>query len=189
MKRCAFWLVCLMAASGCGNVFTKETDQHYRNPSKVSHELPNSENDSPVVEEKSSEVHYAKEISKLADKVKGVKKSHVIVTGMYTLIGIEREGRPSSTEDHLLRRRVYESVKDNSHGRTAAITTDQKKVMQIQRLGVQIGEGHHDMKGKIYNQVGVLIGQIPPLSGQYKNTKMEDAKKQDGNKGRSDIYE
>ncbi|MFC0188808.1 YhcN/YlaJ family sporulation lipoprotein [Fictibacillus aquaticus] len=188
-KAAAASLIGALLLAGCGNLFTKEKDQHYRNPSKISHDMPNSQNDSPVVEEKSSEIHYAKEISDLADKVAGVKKSHVIVTGDTTLVGIETEQNSSVKEDNVLRQNVYDSIKGNSHGRNAAITTNREKVQEIKKLGLEIGRGRHDMKGKIYNKVGVLIGQIPPVKNHYKNGKMEDAKKEEGNENRTDIYE
>jgi YhcN/YlaJ family sporulation lipoprotein len=188
-KAAAAGMIAVLLLAGCGNMFTKEKDQHYRNPAKISHELPNSDNDSPVVEEKSSEIHYAKEVSDLADKVKGVKKSHVIVTGDTTLVGIETEGGSSSNENNPLRQKVYDAIKGNSHGRNAAITTNREKVEEIKELGLEIGRGRHDMKGKIYNKVGVLIGQIPPVKNHYKNGKMEDAKKEEGNQNRTDIYE
>ncbi|MBY6036005.1 YhcN/YlaJ family sporulation lipoprotein [Fictibacillus nanhaiensis] len=156
---------------------------------RTSERLPNSQIDSPLVEEKSDEVHQSKDLVQLAEKVEGVDKAYVIVSGIYTLVGIVPTQRVAPGEENdALRKEVYNVIKGNAHGRNAAITTDPEKIKQIKGLGKKVEQSKNDLQGGVYNELGILIGKIRPLSGQYKSTERQDMH-EEMDHTRDDLYE
>jgi YhcN/YlaJ family sporulation lipoprotein len=155
----------------------------------TSERKPNSQIDSPLVVEKSDEVHQSKDLVQLAEKVNGVEKAHVIVTGNYTLVGIESTTQVARGEENdELRKEVYNVLKENAHGRNSAITTDPEKIKKIKELGKKIQHSKKSSKSGVYNEVGVLIGSIKPLDGQAKSTKRQEMH-EEMNQHRDDLYE
>lgn len=155
----------------------------------TSERKPNTQIDSPLVVEKSDEVHQSKDLVQLAEKVNGVDKAYVIVSGIYTLVGIvPYEPVSPGEENDQLRKEVYNGLKGNAHGRNAAITTDPDKIAQIKRLGNMASHSKHDSKSGVYNEMGILIGKIKPLKGQMKSTERQDMHEEDTSI-RNDLYE
>jgi YhcN/YlaJ family sporulation lipoprotein len=153
-----------------------------------SERTPNSQVDSPLVEEKSEEIHQSKDLVQLIEQVDGVRETHVIVSGIYTVVGIETDTNERGNENEPLRKEVYDAIKGNAHGRNAAITTDPEKIDQIKKLGKKIKQSRYDLQGGVYNELGVLIGQIKPVPGHYKSTERQEMHKEmDHN--RNDLYE
>lgn len=192
MRKLGLLILCLVfilgacsGKSGSGDE-TLDTKQVKYNTSE---RPPNSQIDSPIVREKSDEVHQSKDLVQLAEKINGVDKAYVIVSGTYTLVGIVPVNRVEPGEENdALRKDVYNGIKGNAHGRNAAITTDPKKIAQIKNLGKKVEQSKTDLQGGVYNELGVLIGKIKPLSGQYKSTErqdMHDGMEHSGN----DLYE
>jgi YhcN/YlaJ family sporulation lipoprotein len=151
---------------------------------------PNSQIDSPLVEEKSEEVHQSRDLVRLTENINGVSKAYVIVSGMYTLVGVESVQKvKAGNEDEQLRKEVYDVLKENAHGRNAAITTDPIKIAEIKRLGEKVEQGkRHQLHRGVYNELGKLISGIKPVKGHYQSTKRQDMHK-DMNEGRDDLYE
>ncbi|MBN3555311.1 YhcN/YlaJ family sporulation lipoprotein [Fictibacillus nanhaiensis] len=155
----------------------------------TSERKPNTQIDSPLVVEKSDEVHQSKDLVLLAEKVNGVDKAYVIVSGIYTLVGIVPEEPVSpGKENDQLRQDVYNGLKGNAHGRNAAITTDPDKIEQIKKLGNTASHSKHDSKSGVYNELGILIGKIKPLKGQSKSTERQEMH-EEMNHDRDDLYE
>jgi YhcN/YlaJ family sporulation lipoprotein len=151
---------------------------------------PNSQIDSPLVEEKNEEVHQSKDLVQLAEKVNGVDKAYVIVSGIYTLVGIvPTEPVNTGEENDQLRKEVYDALKGNAHGRNAAITTDPAKINEIKKLGNKVEQSEHDLKGGVYNEIGVLIGKIRPVKNQLKSTERQDLHGEEMDPSRNDLYE
>ncbi|MED1865635.1 YhcN/YlaJ family sporulation lipoprotein [Fictibacillus nanhaiensis] len=155
----------------------------------TSERKPNTQIDSPLVVEKSDEVHQSKDLVQLAEKVNGVDKAYVIVSGIYTLVGIvPYEPVSSGNENDQLRKEVYNGIKGNAHGRNAAITTDPDKIVQIKKLGNTASHSKHHSKSGVYNELGILIGKIKPLKGQSKSTERQEMH-EEKNHMRDDLYE
>ncbi|MBH0160895.1 YhcN/YlaJ family sporulation lipoprotein [Fictibacillus sp. 26RED30] len=150
---------------------------------------PNTQIDSPLVVEKSDEVHQSKDLVQLAEKINGVDQAYVIVSGIYTLVGIvPNEPVSPGKENDQLRREVYNGIKGNAHGRNAAITTDPDRIEQIKKLGNTASHSKHDSKSGVYNELGILIGKIKPLKGQSKSTERQEMH-EEKNRTRDDLYE
>ncbi|MDR7072231.1 YhcN/YlaJ family sporulation lipoprotein [Fictibacillus barbaricus] len=150
---------------------------------------PNSYIDTPSVERKSGEVHQSKDLVKLAENVPGVQKAYVIVSGLYTLVGIQpmTKVQPGQENDEL-RTEVYNVLKKNAQGRNAAITTDPDKIADIKRLGEKVTQGkRHQTHRGVYNELGHIISKIKPVNGQYKSTERQEMHK-DMDKNRDDLY-
>jgi YhcN/YlaJ family sporulation lipoprotein len=155
----------------------------------TSESKPNSQIDSPLVSENSEEVHQSKDLVQLAEKVNGVEKAYVIVSGNYTLVGIV-SSKPSAPgeENDELRLDVYRVLKGNAHGRNAAITTDPQKIEKIKELGKKAKKSDNNQQGGVYNDLGILIGKIKPLKGQLKSTRRQDMH-EEMDHSRDDLYE
>jgi YhcN/YlaJ family sporulation lipoprotein len=192
MRKSLLLSVCIMfGLSACSGKFgsgdeTLDTEQVKYDTSE---RKPNTQIDSPLVEEKSEELHQSKDLVQLAEKVEGVEKAYVIVSGIYTLVGIV----PSTPvgpgeENNELRKEVYNVLKGNAHGRNAAITTDPEKITKIKDLGKKVEQSKNDLQGGVYNELGVLIGQIKPLKGHLKSTERQDMHEEIDHR-RDDLYE
>jgi YhcN/YlaJ family sporulation lipoprotein len=191
MRKTAVLLLCLgLSLTGCYNgqqIGLEKGDLQKMSESK-SERTPNSQIDSPLVEEKSFETHQSKDLINLIEQANGVENAHVIVTGDYVLVGIEPTANvESGQEDEQVRKEVYDVIKGNSHGRNAAITTDPDKVAKIKGFGKQIKQSKNDLHGGVYNEIGKLIGKIKPLPGHYKSTRRQDQHEQNDQK-RDDLY-
>jgi YhcN/YlaJ family sporulation lipoprotein len=151
---------------------------------------PNSQIDSPLVERKSGEVHQSKDLVKLAENIPGVKKAYVIVSGTYTLVGIEPVTKVQpGQENEQLRIEVYEVLKENAQGRNAAITTDPDKIADIKRMGEKVAQGkRHQLHRGVYNELGHIISRIKPVKGQYKSTERQEMH-EDMDQNRDSLYE
>lgn len=192
MRKLGLLFICsLLTLNACSGKSGsgKETADIEEQKFEPSDRPPNSQIDSPLVEEKNEEVHQSKDLVQLAQKVNGVEKAYVIVSGIYTLVGIV----PSETvqpgeENDQLRKEVYNVLKGNAHGRNAAITTDPEKIKQIKELGKRTEESEHQLKGGVYNELGILIGKIQPLRGQLKSTERQEMH-EEIDQNRDDLYE
>lgn len=185
------FIAALLALSACSGKFgsEKETADIEQQKFEPSDRPPNSQIDSPLVEEKNFEVHQSKDLVQLSEKVNGVDKAYVIVSGIYTLVGIvPAEPVKAGEENDQLRKEVYNVLKGNAHGRNAAITTDPDKIDEIKKLGNKIGQSETDSKGGVYNELGILIGKIRPVKGQLKSTKRQDLH-EEMDQDRDDLYE
>jgi YhcN/YlaJ family sporulation lipoprotein len=151
---------------------------------------PNSQIDTPLVERKSEEVHQSKDLVNLTEGINGVSQAYVIVSGLYTLVGIEPVQKVNPGEENEpLRKKVYDVLKENAHGRNAAITTDPDKIKQIKQLGSKIEHGkRHQLHRGVYNDLGYIISQIKPVKGQYQSTERQDMH-ENTNMKRSSLYE
>lgn len=155
----------------------------------TSERKPNTQIDSPLVVEKSDEVHQSKDLVQLAQKVNGVDKAYVIVSGIYTLVGIvPTEPVGPGEENDSLREEVYKVLKGNAHGRNAAITTDPEKIKEIKKIGEVAARSKKDSKSGVYNEMGILIGKIKPVKGQSKSTERQEMH-EEMNQNRDDLYE
>jgi YhcN/YlaJ family sporulation lipoprotein len=155
----------------------------------TSERKPNSQIDSPRVVEHSEEVHQSKDLVQLAEKVSGVEKAYVIVSGTYTLVGIvSSEPTAPGEENEDLRKEVYSVLKGNAHGRNAAITTDPEKVKKIKELGNKANLSKKESQSGVYNEIGILIGKIKPLKGHMKSTRRQDMH-EEMDHSRDDLYE
>ncbi|MFG6495290.1 YhcN/YlaJ family sporulation lipoprotein [Fictibacillus sp. UD] len=155
----------------------------------TSERKPNTQIDSPLVVEKSDEVHQSKDLVQLAEKVNGVDKAYVIVSGIYTLVGIVPSVPVEPGEENdSLRKEVYKVLKGNAHGRNAAITTDPVKIKEIKKIGSIAAQSKNDSKSGVYNEMGILIGKIKPVKGHSQSTKRQDMH-ENMNQHRDDLYE
>jgi YhcN/YlaJ family sporulation lipoprotein len=192
MRKLGLLFICsLLALSACSGKSGsgKETADIEEQKFEPSDRPPNSQIDSPLVEEKNEEVHQSKDLVQLAQKVNGVDKAYVIVSGIYTLVGIvPSEPVQPGEENDQLRKEVYNVLKGNAHGRNAAITTDPEKIKQIKELGKRTEESEHQLKGGVYNELGILIGKIQPLRGQLKSTERQEMH-EEMDHNRDDLYE
>ncbi|GGB55862.1 YhcN/YlaJ family sporulation lipoprotein [Fictibacillus barbaricus] len=192
MRKLGMLFICsLLTLSACSGKSGsgKETADIEEQKFEPSDRPPNSQIDSPLVEEKNEEVHQSKDLVQLAQKVNGVDKAYVIVSGIYTLVGIvPSEPVQPGEENDQLRKEVYNVLKGNAHGRNAAITTDPEKIKQIKELGKRTEESEHQLKGGVYNELGILIGKIQPLRGQLKSTERQEMH-EEMDQNRDDLYE
>ena len=192
MRKLGMLFICsLLTLSACSGKSGsgKETADIEEQKFEPSDRPPNSQIDSPLVEEKNEEVHQSKDLVQLAQKVNGVDKAYVIVSGIYTLVGIvPSEPVQPGEENDQLRKEVYDVLKGNAHGRNAAITTDPEKIKQIKELGKRTEESEHQLKGGVYNELGILIGKIQPLRGQLKSTERQEMH-EEMDQNRDDLYE
>ncbi|WP_026675794.1 YhcN/YlaJ family sporulation lipoprotein [Fictibacillus gelatini] len=173
MRKAVIVLGIFLTVSACStkNNAGSETRTNDNEPNKVS----SIEHHTPNTKEKSYEVENAKQIVALAKTVDGVKNAHVIVSGIYTAVGIEPTRALTKNEDERLRQNVYDAIRTDSHGRNAAITTNPEYVKKINELGIMAMKGHNQqLKHTIFDELGTLIGKIPPLPNQAKTTKPKD---------------
>jgi YhcN/YlaJ family sporulation lipoprotein len=186
MLICVLFSICACSGKSGSGDETLDTEQVKYDTSE---RKPNTQIDSPLVEEKSEELHQSKDLVQLAEKVEGVEKAYVLVSGTYTLVGIvSSEPVAPGEENNELRKEVYNNLKGNAHGRNAAITTDPEKITKIKELGQKAQQSKNDLQGGVYNELGILIGQIKPLKGQLKSTERQDMH-EEMDQSRDDLYE
>lgn len=192
MKRCATLIIAaILIIAGCSQ---KELDldkeKNYKDPTKVSlKHSPNSQNDAPNVNEKNYESKNAKEIYKLAKTVDGVKEVNVIVSGIYTMVGITPKQKLTKSQSDQLRLRVYQTIKGNEHGKNAAITTDPALIKEMKGIQRVINRGDHLMNDDVYNKLGILIGKITPVSHQAKKNYQKDMDRMKQNNTGRQVFE
>ncbi|MDM5338157.1 YhcN/YlaJ family sporulation lipoprotein [Fictibacillus enclensis] len=177
--------------SGCSKQeLDLDQDKNYKAPTKVNmKKLPNSQNDAPNVNEKNYEAKNAKEIHDLAVTVPGVKQADVIVSGIYTLVGITPEKQLSQVQKDRLRLKVYQSIKGNEHGKNAAITADPALIKEMRGIQRKIDDGDTLNTDDVYNKLGILIGKIVPPSNQAKRNEQKDMDRMKHNNQGRQVYE
>ncbi|SDM66110.1 sporulation lipoprotein, YhcN/YlaJ family [Fictibacillus solisalsi] len=177
--------------SGCsGQELDLDQDKNYKAPTKVNmKKLPNSQNDAPNVNEKNYEAKNAKEIHDLAVTVPGVKQADVIVSGIYTLVGITPEKQLSQKQKDRLRLKVYQNIKGNEHGKNAAITADPALIKEMRGIQKKIDDGDTLNTDDVYNKLGILIGKIVPPSNQAKRNEQKDMDRMKHNNRGRQVYE
>ncbi|MDN4523367.1 YhcN/YlaJ family sporulation lipoprotein [Fictibacillus fluitans] len=177
--------------AGCSNrELDLDQDKNYKAPTKVNQKnLPNSQNDAPNVNEKNYEAKNAKEIHDLAVTVPGVKQADVIVSGIYTLVGINPDKPLSREQKDRLRLKVYQSIKGNEHGKNAAITADPAIIKEMRGIQRKIDEGDTLNTDDAYNKLGILIGRIVPPSNQAKKNEQKDMDRMKHNNQGKQVYE
>jgi YhcN/YlaJ family sporulation lipoprotein len=192
MRKLSVILMCLLftlggcsGKSGSGDETLDTKQVKY----DTSERKPNSQIDTPRVAEHSDEVHQSKDLVQLAEKVSGVEKAYVIVSGSYTLVGIvPSEPTAPGEENDALRKEVYNVLKGNAHGRNAAITTDPDKIKKIKELGKKASHSNKESQSGVFNEMGILIGKIKPLEGHMKSTRRQDMHEEIDH-SRDDLYE
>ncbi|MCK6257097.1 YhcN/YlaJ family sporulation lipoprotein [Fictibacillus sp. KIGAM418] len=191
MKRYVLAAAAVLWISGCSqNELDLDKEKSYKAPTKVNMKnLPNSQNDAPNVNEKNYESKNAKEISDLAETVPGVKNADVIVSGIYTLVGITPEHHLTKGKSDHLRLRVYQTIKGNEHGKNAAITTAPSLIREMRAIQRKIDAGDNLYTDDVYNKLGILIGKITPVSNQAKRNYQKDLDRTKQNNMGRQIYE
>ncbi|MDN4073352.1 YhcN/YlaJ family sporulation lipoprotein [Fictibacillus terranigra] len=191
MKRYVLAAAAVLCVSGCSqNELDLDKEKNYKAPTKVNMKnLPNSQNDAPNINEKNYESKNAKEISSLAQTVPGVKHADVIVSGIYTVVGITPTHKLTQGKSDHLRLRVYHTIKGNEHGKNAAITTDPSLIKEMRGIQQKINAGDNLYTDDAYNKLGILIGKITPVSNQAKRIYQKDMDRTKQNHRGRQVYE
>jgi YhcN/YlaJ family sporulation lipoprotein len=162
MKKVVVILFCIMFLTAC-SVFENLSieEQHYSNPAVDNRSDENTRSyDIPNVKQISSERDVAKDFVELAETVKGVDGATVIVSGIYSVVGLTFEKDLANTEKSKVKDLVYEALATHPRGVNTVIATDSDHIATIQDLGERLkGEKVAD---DVYQELGYLIGQLEP---------------------------
>ncbi|EIT86892.1 putative lipoprotein [Fictibacillus macauensis ZFHKF-1] len=180
MKRMMSTFMAIAFLVGCSSEKSLEHEKNYRRPTNVNMKhLPNEQSDLPNLKPFAYERKNARDLAHLVQTVDGVKSSVVIVSGIYTVVGVQPK-KPVKTKaaQEAFRLRIYRAIQGNAHGANAAITINPEQLAQLKQIyrGVKASPRN----AHYHNQLGVLIGKIQPLPNQVKRIR-EKPMQQPGN--------
>ncbi|WP_415639993.1 YhcN/YlaJ family sporulation lipoprotein [Paenibacillus sediminis] len=102
-------------------------------------------------------------LEKLAEKVPGVKKANVVITGNTAIVGIDVDGDLDRSRVGTIKYSVAEALRKDPYGKNAIVTADVDISKRLAEIGNDIRRGHpiSGFASELADIVGRIMPQVP----------------------------